>query len=288
MNIGEKIKSLRTSKLMTQKELAGTEITRNMLSCIENGSATPSLTTLKYLADRLGVSAGYLISDGDNDEIYYKKYADYGNITEAFKKKEWAICRDLCAKCLSSDSSDYELTYMLAKSSTELGIAYFCDGYLKKAVSLFECVSEYLPKMLFGADEITSEILPYRGLMLRISPTLEFDIDVSLGQNLIRLNDIYTFEKALRDGFSVPNDYAWKNADFEYAISAGKLSDGGNFEAAVALYSHICENDTLPKPVMYLIFEDYERCCKETEDYRTAYELSQVKINLLEKMLAEI
>ena len=84
--------------------------------------------------------------------------------------------------------------------------------------------------------------------------------------------------------------YLWREAYLsyhEYALSAKKLSDSGNFEAAVALYSHICENDTLPKPVMYLIFEDFERCCKETEDYKTAYELSQIKINLLEKMLAE-
>ncbi len=286
MNIGEKIKNLRTSKLMTQKELAGTEITRNMLSSIENGSATPSLATLKYLADRLGVSAGYLISDGENDEIYYKKYADYGNITEAFKKKEWAICRDLCDECLS-DSADYELTYLLAKSSAELGITCFRDGNLKKTVSLFECVSECLPKMIFGAEDVVSEILPYRGVMLRISPTLEFDIDASLGQDLVRINDIYAYEKALRDGYSVPSGFKWENEDFEYALSAKKLSDSGNFEAAVALYSHICENDTLPKPVMYLIFEDFERCCKETEDYKTAYELSQVKINLLEKMLAE-
>ena len=286
MNIGEKIKNLRTSKLMTQKELAGTEITRNMLSSIENGSATPSLATLKYLADRLGVSAGYLISDGENDEIYYKKYADYGNITEAFKKKEWAICRDLCAECLS-DSADYELTYLLAKSSAELGIACFRNGNLKKTVSLFECVSECLPKMIFGVEDVVSEILPYREVMLRISPTLEFDIDASLGQNLVRINDIYAYEKALRGGYSVPSGFKWKNEDFEYALSAKKLSDSGNFEAAVALYSHICENDTLPKPVMYLIFEDFERCCKETEDYKTAYELSQIKINLLEKMLAE-
>ena len=43
MNIGKKIKKLRTSKLMTQSELAGSEITRNMLSRIENDAASPSL-----------------------------------------------------------------------------------------------------------------------------------------------------------------------------------------------------------------------------------------------------
>ena len=63
MNIGKKIKELRTKKLMTQSELAGDVITRNMLSCIENGSATPSLATLRHIAAKLGVSMGYLLAD---------------------------------------------------------------------------------------------------------------------------------------------------------------------------------------------------------------------------------
>ena len=52
MDIGKKIKELRLQKFMTQSELAGNEITRNMLSRIENGAAQPSLDTLKYLASR--------------------------------------------------------------------------------------------------------------------------------------------------------------------------------------------------------------------------------------------
>ena len=39
MNIGQKIKSLRIAKMLTQNELAGDNITRNMLSRIENGFA---------------------------------------------------------------------------------------------------------------------------------------------------------------------------------------------------------------------------------------------------------
>ena len=46
MKIGEKIKKLRTAKLMTQSDLVGNEITRNMLSRIENGAANPSLETI--------------------------------------------------------------------------------------------------------------------------------------------------------------------------------------------------------------------------------------------------
>ena len=55
--IGEKIKRLRCAKLMTQSELVGGEITRNMLSRIENGAAQPSLDTLRYIAKKLNKSA---------------------------------------------------------------------------------------------------------------------------------------------------------------------------------------------------------------------------------------
>ena len=61
MNIGEKIRELRVAKLMTQAELAGSHITRNMLSCIENGSAQPSLSTILYIAKRLNVPAGFVL-----------------------------------------------------------------------------------------------------------------------------------------------------------------------------------------------------------------------------------
>ena len=50
MNLGEKIKAARLERHMTQKDVVGDYITRNMLSKIENGSATPSVKTLEYLA----------------------------------------------------------------------------------------------------------------------------------------------------------------------------------------------------------------------------------------------
>lgn len=46
---GRRIKEARISKKMTQSEVVGTFITRNMLSQIESGAAAPSLKTLEYL-----------------------------------------------------------------------------------------------------------------------------------------------------------------------------------------------------------------------------------------------
>ena len=63
MTLGQKIKEARLSRGMTQKELVGDYITRNMLSKIENDSATPSVRTLEYLAGALGLPTGYFLSD---------------------------------------------------------------------------------------------------------------------------------------------------------------------------------------------------------------------------------
>lgn len=48
--LGKLIKEARISKKMTQSEVVGDFITRNMLSQIENGLASPSMRTLQYLA----------------------------------------------------------------------------------------------------------------------------------------------------------------------------------------------------------------------------------------------
>ncbi len=56
---GKLIKEARIAKKMTQSEVVGTFITRNMLSQIENGVATPSMKTLEYLAGVLDLHINF-------------------------------------------------------------------------------------------------------------------------------------------------------------------------------------------------------------------------------------
>jgi len=62
-DIGKKIKELRIGRKMTQTEVVGHFITRNMLSQIENGTALPSMRTLNYLARIFGVPISALLDD---------------------------------------------------------------------------------------------------------------------------------------------------------------------------------------------------------------------------------
>ena len=64
MELGEKLKKARLEAGLSQRQLCGDEITRNMLSQIENGSAQPSMATLSYLAGRLGKSVGWFLDEG--------------------------------------------------------------------------------------------------------------------------------------------------------------------------------------------------------------------------------
>lgn len=75
-SLGEKVKKLRKALKLTQTELAGSEMTKSMLSQIENNISLPSMKNLQYLASRLGEPASYFLEDGDNrgnamkDRIY--------------------------------------------------------------------------------------------------------------------------------------------------------------------------------------------------------------------------
>lgn len=68
---GEKIKALRKELKMTQTELAGEELTKSMLSQIENNQSNPSLKTLKYLADRLNRPVTYFLEDSSDRDMSF-------------------------------------------------------------------------------------------------------------------------------------------------------------------------------------------------------------------------
>lgn len=63
MDLGEKIRAARLDAGLSQRQLCGDVITRNMLSQIENGAARPSMDTLRYLAGRLGKTVSYFLEE---------------------------------------------------------------------------------------------------------------------------------------------------------------------------------------------------------------------------------
>lgn len=63
MTLGALLKQARLEAGLSQRQLCGEVITRNMLSQIENGSARPSMETLRYLSARLGKPVSYFLEE---------------------------------------------------------------------------------------------------------------------------------------------------------------------------------------------------------------------------------
>lgn len=63
MSLGEKLRAARLEAGLSQRELCGDTITRNMLSQIEHGTAKPSMGTLQNLAARLGRPVSFFLEE---------------------------------------------------------------------------------------------------------------------------------------------------------------------------------------------------------------------------------
>ena len=64
MELGERLRQARINAGLSQRQLCGDEITRNMLSQIEHGTCNPSVSTLCYLAKRLELPVSFFLEEG--------------------------------------------------------------------------------------------------------------------------------------------------------------------------------------------------------------------------------
>ena len=67
--LGERIRTIRKQRKMTLDSLAGEQMTKAMMSYIENNKANPSMESLSYIAERLGVKVSELLEDVNPSEV---------------------------------------------------------------------------------------------------------------------------------------------------------------------------------------------------------------------------
>src|SRR5205085_1949855 len=66
--LGDRLRQLRVSANMTQTDLAGDRFSKEYVSQIERGKTRPTRETIEWLAQRLGVDAGFLANGVSADE----------------------------------------------------------------------------------------------------------------------------------------------------------------------------------------------------------------------------
>ncbi len=296
MEIGDKIKRLRTAKLMTQAELAGSEITRNMLSRIENGAALPSLGTVKYIAERLNVSPGFLLAGEDDEQLYFKSQ-EIRNIKKIYCDKNFRLCLQMCE---NSEWCDDELLLIKAECSLRIGAEEFYEGNLRSAAESFDKALEYCEQTIYNTDVISAEAAMYFEYMSTISPTLSSNIaDVGdtgfaliVGDEFCVYSGIFCEAEGnnLHSVDSLERRMSALGEDSTYAlhIKARLMMEREEYSAAYELLRRLLFEDIfdLSQPMLYFVFCDMELCCKETGDFKGAYEYSGSKMSLLQKLLS--
>lgn len=292
MKTGEKIKKLRLDKSMTQAELAGNKITRNMLSLIESGAAVPSLGTVAYLAKRLNVPAGILVSD-DDDEFFYRKLTGMENIRRAYRSGNYRICRELCD---SLDPESYDGEIALIRAECLLGIAKeeFTEGNIRVSAAVFDEAVAEARKTPYNADHILSEAKVYCRYMRDIWPSVYSDSAEADVSDALAFGDGFcVYATALHLIAAGQSMGEWLKAQLDngiYRAHAGaKLAmSRGDFASALSDMRALLNGDgSVCAPVIYDLFRDLEVCCRETGDFKGAYEYSGAKVMMLEKLLSE-
>lgn len=290
MNIGEKIKKLRTAKLMTQSELVGNEITRNMLSRIENGSANPSLETICYIAGRLNVSPGFLLAEEGDEQIYFK-HSEIVGIKKAFMNEDYRICRDICLK--SDSVEDDEIQMILSECNLAIAKEEFFRGNLRTACEFLDQAIECCEKTLYRTDYIVGEVGLYFRYMGQISATLSSNTideeEVNVYPALTNAFCRYMLSFEYFEEHGEMGDWMQRESSksaYTLHLSAKMCMREGNYTQAYDQLHEILRDEiSFPEPMLYFIFCDLEVCCRETQDFKGAYEYSIDKLELLQKLL---
>ncbi len=161
VELGKRIKEARLARKMTQSDVVGDFITRNMLSQIESGTANPSVKTLTYLAKVLQLPVNYLLPDeletyDTSEETVNADFEALIKMKNAYKREEYLQAAQLAEQFAGKESVIFdEANAILSRSYLEA--AKNCEnprealGYAKKA-------QEAADKGIFKSREVKTAV----------------------------------------------------------------------------------------------------------------------------------
>lgn len=234
MTMGQRIRDARIAAGLSQRELAGNEITRNMLSSLEHDAANPSVATLRYLSERLNKPISYFLGEDGGSEA-----------VAAFREGDYRRCREL----LNGAEKEWLEPVALLREAEQA----FSDRRIPYARELLQKL-EGLTSPLFGPESVRQAAI----LRAKCGLSTEVPEDDTL---LLKANT------ALADGRS---DYAarYLNAiddrDANWHHLMGECTFRAGDYAAAKDHYHRCEEAVDVRARL-------EICYRELGDYKMAY-----------------
>ncbi len=298
MTIGEKIKKMRSEKFLTQSELAGEKITRNMLSLIEKDRAVPSLQTLMYLAEKLKVSPGFLLAD-EEETAFFLKADKMSEIRLAFKKQNFRICLDLCKRLIADAGADDELSLLAAECSLGAAKEEFFADRVRNACELFDDAVLYAADTEYYTGHIKLSVKLYFRYLEELSPSFASENAYDEEWNLrgyIPFEDefcqyLMALEAVGQQDDGMINCYLERTTDRDMLlakhIKALQYMNHGEYEMAANCLNDILRSDeTVPGTVLYYVFGNLEECCRRLENRRSAKLFAEARTSQFERLLS--
>lgn len=253
MELGQRIKEARLEVGLSQRQLCGDVITRNMLSQIENGLARPSMDTLSYFAARLGKSVSFFLEE---DTVTSPNQNLMQQAREACRAGNWeAAVKLLEGYRAPDDTFDWEKELLW-------GLAHL-------ALARQALEEKRLPYVRHLLGQIAADA-PYCGLL---EPWRQLLLAKTGGETALPNIDevlILKAERALTDGDSAKAAVLLEAAEdhtcakWQYLRGESCFAQG-QFQAAAVYFAQVEEvfpNEVIPK---------LEQCYSALEDYKMAY-----------------
>lgn len=261
MELGQRLKQARLESGLSQRQLCGEEITRNMLSQIENGSARPSMQTLGYLAGRLGKPISYFLEEdairSPNQQQMFRARDAYGR--GDFQGALKALL-DYRAPDEIFDPERYLLESLclmaLAQKAGEEGKHPYAQSLLEKAKAAGGQTQYYIPAM-------------EREWLLLLSLTQEEAAALSRQLPTDRREQSLRARAALEEGqfarcAAILDGMPGEDPQWHFLRGEAARNMG---QPALAAEHYLSAESTFPMPCA----QGLEWCYRELGDYKNAY-----------------
>lgn len=287
MTLGQRLRKARIEKGLTQSQVAGERITRNMLSQIENDLASPSVKTLEYLAQKLDVRAGWLLED----EAQERAALALAEAKALWQAGAWRAClqalsdgeasdealalRTDAALRLSQQALDEERFHeakefaLAAQKWNEAGAYRSQAQSLRAAAVLARCAQQ----MKSGAADAVGA---YREAYLRAQNGVAYHLLMARYQ--LEQEHVQAAEREIWSIADLPEE-----SRAEYLVLRGRIAARKEqFENAIVYLQQAEDAGELPRILRRELYRCMELCCRESGDFKAAYEYAAKQLALNE------
>ena len=299
--IGQRVRKLRKERNMTQAQLAGDTITRNMLSLIENDMASPSIHTLQYLAEKLDVSPSYFFDTMNS--LHTESIFDHHNneIKDAYVKQDYKKVCDLFIKYYGIKTlylTD-EILFIAAEAAMRCAKQKVLKGSFESGSEYINRSYDYCKRCMYNTEWIEANL----NLLDAIIENTDCPIQALHKdyQYLIRRcteGELYNYLYAV--GLLEDN----KTDEAANFLKNNRVIDAGHREHLNAKFMLCSESQHMKKKALdtfidmikiaptysldaisrYLILKDIEYVAKELDNFEIAYKYASMRLKIISDM----